>query len=119
MGSVKTGLDGRINQGREAGDEIAQTGQEKVGEAQESRQAIDGTNAVDDETQAAVQEAMNEAKTIAENIASSEIREPSDQIGNELGEVSNEATEYGDRETENAGSASGAVGDFNSVGAEI
>lgn len=119
MGRVKAGLDTNIADNQSRGQEIAEVGQEKVSEASESRDALESTNAVDDETQQAVEQARDSARETADGIAESEIDQPTESVVESLGEVSREATEYSDQELDNASSASGMTGDYTSIGGNL
>ena len=119
MGRVKSGIESNINNNRERGQEITDAAQDKLSEAQESKAALDGTNAVDDETQQAVESAEESSRETADGIAESEIDQPTESVVESLNEVSNEATEYSDQETGNAGKASEMKGDYSSIGSNL
>lgn len=119
MGRVKSGIESNINENRDKGQEITDLAQDKLSEAQESKAALDGTNAVDDETQQAVESANEEARGTAEGIASGEIDQPTESVVESLNETSNEANEYSDQESDNASTASGMTGDYASIGGNL
>ena len=119
MGRIKSGIESNIGDNRNRGQEIADVGQEKVSEATESRDALEGTNAVDDETQQAVEAARQSARETANGIAESEINQPTESVVESLGEVSNEAGEYSSVESNNASMAHGMRGDYTSIGGNL
>lgn len=118
MGVFKIEVGTQITDGAQQGSEIMRRGQELNEQARVSYAAMD-IDAVDSDTQEAVQNAHVEAKASADMLAQNELRSPAGEVTSALSETANKAREFGDKESANAVQAGQAVGEFAGIGGEL
>ena len=109
----------KVEADSERGQEIVEIAKEKIEEAEASERALSSIEAVDDDTSQAVEKARSESEAIAKGVAESEIEEPGERVSDSFSETNEEATEYSDKELENADTAADAVGDYESIGSDL
>ena len=119
MGSLKLEQRQKVEDSRERGQEIQETGEQKLEEADASAQALEQIEAIDDDDQAAVETARNDSEGIAKALAESEITEPGSEVGEALKETSQESTEYSDTEMSDAEKATEMTADYEGTGQEL
>ncbi len=119
MGALKEGLTAKVESSQETGREITNVGEQKSNEAFESAETLSSLECIDDDDRAAAENARNEARSTASNIASSEVRQPTAEVVSGLSETSSEAQEYAGIERNDAGKTSGMVGDYSEIGSSL
>jgi len=116
MGLLDT-LKDKTGEVREQGDTVVEDGEEKLEEADAFKGALDGLDAVDEDSQEIIEAATEGAQEVAseqaENISSS--MEP---VNEGLSEVTDEANEAAEGEHGNAEGISDAPGDYGSVASQ-
>lgn len=119
MGTRKIELKQKVEVDVERGQEIAETGAERIEEAVVSEDVLSSIEAADDDTANAVEKGRTESDAIAKAIAESQIKEPGEQVSDSFKETSAEATELSEQELENANTATEMTGDYSGVGSEL
>lgn len=119
MGKYKDELNRQVTESINQGEQIKENADKKIDEAVESADALSSIEGVDDDDVQAVENARNEAKSVSENIAESEIRSPSNEVGEQFSETANEAKDAANRERTDAGNASHMVADYSSIGSGL
>ena len=119
MGMLKLEQRQKIEDSRERGREIQETGEQKLEEAEISVQALEQIEAIDDDDQAAVEAARMESDGIAKALAESEIAEPGAEVGEALKATSLESTEYSETELADAEKAAEMTGDYGDTGGDL
>ena len=119
MGSVKLEQHQKVEKDQERGTEIKEVAEQKLEEAEASKNALDQIETVDDDDKAALETALTTSEGIAKSIAESEIKEPGREVGESLKETSEESTEYSETERAGAEKASEMVGDYTEVGGNL
>lgn len=119
MGSLKLEQRQKVERDQERGQEIQETGEQKIEEAEISAQALEQIEAIDDDDKAAVDAARGESDGIAKALAESEIKEPGVEVGKSLNETSDVSNKYSEIEKADADKASEMTGDFDNTGAEL
>ena len=119
MGSLEQGLRSSLEEAEQRGMEVRENAEQKIDEAQESKEALDQIEAIDDDDKAALQEAINESRDIAQGIAENEITTPGSEISSSLEGISEQSSEYSETEIQDSEKASGTIGDFQGPGAEL
>ena len=119
MGRLLEGLTNQVEAGEQQGEQIKETGEQKATEAETSAEQMNSIEGVDDDDQQAVESARGEASGIAAEVANSEINTPVQEVGQGFSETSAEATDAAEREHSDAQTASGMVGDYTSIGANL
>ena len=90
MGSLKLEQRQKVESNQERSQEIQEVGEQKIEEAETSAQALESIETPDDDDKAAVDEARRESDGIAKQLAESEIKEPSSEVGKSLEETKQE-----------------------------
>lgn len=119
MGSVKLEQRQKVEKDQERGTEIKEAGEQKLEDAENTMNAFEQIETVDDDDKAALETAISTSEGIAKSIAESEIKEPGREVGESLKETSEESTEYSETEMAGAEKASEAVGDYAEVGGNL
>lgn len=103
---------------QEKGDQVVETGETKVKEAEEFKSALDGLDIIDEDARAILDSATQGAIDVANEQSDTAIKTPMETVSDGLTEVSAEADEYSSIEKSNADTVSDAVGDYASVGSQ-
>lgn len=116
MGLLDT-LNDKKNEIKEQGDSVVETGQEKLEEAGEFKGALDGLDAIDEDTQEIIDTATEGGQDVATENAEM-IQSNMEPVSEGLTEVSDEANEAEEAEQGNAQMVSDAPGDYGSVASQ-
>lgn len=116
MGLLDT-LNDKKNEIKEQGDSVVETGEEKLEEADAFKGALDGVDAIDEDTQEILDTATEGAQEVASENADM-IQSNMEPVSEGLTEVTDEATEAEEAEQGNVDSVSDAPGDYGSVASQ-
>jgi|GEM_PF-899090 len=119
MSSPKLEQRQKVESNQERGNEVKESGEQKLEEAEASQEAMEPIEAIDDDDKAALDAAKSESDGIAKAIAESEIKAPGREIGESLKETAEQSNEYSETEMADAEKASEMVGDYSGVGGEL
>ena len=103
---------------QEKGDQVVETGETKVKEAEEFKSALDGLDIIDEDARAILDSATQGAIDVANEQSDTAIKSPMETVSDGLTEVSSEADEYSSIEKSNADAVSDAAGDYASVSSQ-
>jgi len=116
MGKLED-LSKRIDDGREQGDQIMETADEKIDDAENFKSALDSIEIVDEDTQDILNEGTDGASEVATE-QGEQIVSQMEGVSEQLSEVSSEADESAETEHGNAEKISDAPGDYSSVASQ-
>lgn len=119
MGVLKEGLIANVETSQEVGTEISSLAGIKIEDATAASETLSSLECIDDEDRGNTEDAKNEARATAVNIASTEVREPTSKVVSDLTETSNQAQDYANIETNDSHKASDMVGDFSDIGSSL
>lgn len=119
MGQRKLEQTQKVEADKEAGQEILESGDQRIQEAQESEAALSSIEIVDDDDESAIEQARSESSAIAKGIAESEMKAPGEMISESLKETSNESNDLSDIEMQGASTAQEMTADYSGVGSAL
>lgn len=116
MGGLKEGLHTSTQEGINEGTKVTDTAQQELSDAQESASKLDSLNCIDDDDQTASDNARSDARSVSRETAENEVRNPTREIKGGLDSIKSEADNYARIEEQDANTASGIEGRYNSIG---
>lgn len=99
---------------RQEGTDVVQVGNEKLENAAEVKNALEGTQKLDEDTEQIINEAMEGAQEVADQNAE-QVASEMENVNQGLDAIKSEADEGSAIEQQNADTVSGSVGDYGSV----
>ncbi|MDE6834702.1 MAG: hypothetical protein K2J39_10735 [Ruminococcus sp.] len=119
MGRLKEGLNSGVHELANEGTQVTDTAQQELRDAQESASKLDSLNCIDDDDQSASDGARSESQAIARETAENEVRNPTREIKSGFDSIKAESDTYATIEEQDAETASGMEGRYNSVGSSL
>ena len=119
MGQKKIEMNQRVEADKERGQEIAEKGDQKIEEAEASKEAITSIEIVEDDDEKAVEQGIKDSDAIARGLAETDVKEPGERVSESLKETSEQSKEYSEIEMQGSAKATEMTADYSGVGSEV